>query len=79
MADFIKDELTKLNIKSLPSPTNQIFVSFSKKVALELIDTFGLEKWSENDKEIVVRIVTSFATKKGDANELISYIKNLKQ
>ena len=77
MADLIKDELTNLGIALSPSPTNQIFVSFQRKVAEELINTFGLEKWIDNDEEMVVRIVTSFATKKEDVSTLCNYIKKL--
>lgn len=77
MADLVKEELSKLNIETLPSPTNQIFVSFPRIKALKLIEEFGLEKWIDNDSEIVVRIVTSFATKKEDINDLVNYIKTL--
>ena len=77
MADLIKDELSNLGVELSPSPTNQIFVSFKRNIAEELINVFGLEKWIDNGEEMVVRIVTSFATKKEDVSTLCNYIKKL--
>lgn len=77
MANLIKDGLLELNLNLGNSPTNQIFVKCDKEMANELIDVFGLEKWIEEEDGITVRIVTSFATKKEDVDELLNYIKKL--
>ena len=77
MASLIIDGLKELGLNPLPSPTNQIFISFPRNISLNLIDTFGLEKWIDNEEEIVVRIVTSFSTKREDVEDLLRYIKNL--
>lgn len=77
IADYIKEALIELNIETLPSPTNQIFVEFKRDISLDLIKVFGLEKWEDKDETIIVRIVTSFNTSKENADELISYIKEI--
>lgn len=77
MADLLKEELNKLNLPLLDSPTNQIFVSFKRDVAIILMKEFGLEKWEDRGEEIIVRLVTSFLTKKEDIDEFITYVKNL--
>ena len=69
--------LVSLNLNLGNSPTNQIFVKCDNEMANELIDVFGLEKWIEEEDGITVRIVTSFATKKEDVDELLDYIKKL--
>ena len=76
MGDLIKEGFKKMNISMLDSPTNQIFATFNKKEANEYIDRFDLEKWSEDEKEITVRFVTSFATKEEDVYELLRFIKD---
>lgn len=77
MASLVVAGLNKLDVKMLPSPTNQIFASFSRKNAEELIEVFGLERWIDNGDDEVVRIVTSFSTKEEDVSDLLSYIENL--
>lgn len=79
MADYIKVELKNLKVKfDGESFTNQIFVVFDVDKAKKLIEDFGLEFWNEvNDKEWVVRIVTSFMTKKEHCEQIIEYIKKL--
>ncbi len=75
IAIYLKEELIKLHIDILPSPTNQIFVSFKKDFALRLINRFALEKWEDKGETMVVRIVTSFNTSKENIDELIDSIK----
>lgn len=77
MANLIKDGLKRLNVDMGESPTNQIFVSFPREIANELMKEFGLEKWIDKGEEIVVRIVTSFSTKKEDVDDLLGYIEKL--
>ncbi len=75
MADYLKEGLKDLNVKMLDSPTNQIFATFSKEKANLLIKEYGLELWEDKENEVVVRFVVSFATKKEDVDELLSFIK----
>ena len=77
VGQYILSALKEMNIETLPSPTNQIFVSFNRDISLELIKVFGLEMWEDNGDKIIVRIVTSFNTSKENADEIISYIKKI--
>ena len=76
VADYLKEQLVACNINILPSPTNQVFATLSKKNANLLIKEYGLELWEDKGEEIVVRFVTSFTTKKEDVDELIAFIKS---
>ena len=76
VADYLKEGLKALNIKMLPSPTNQIFVILPKEKANRLIKEFSLELWEDRGEELVARIVTSFTTKKADADTLIGFVKS---
>jgi len=75
VADYLKEGLKALNLKMLDSPTNQVFVTFSKEDAKLLIKEYGLELWEDKKAEIVVRFVVSFTTKKEDVDELLDFIK----
>lgn len=75
MADYLKEELNKLNIKMLNSPTNQVFVKIYKKAARVLIKEYALELWEDLGDVQIVRFVVSFTTKKEDIDELISFVK----
>lgn len=77
MASLVKAGLTKIGVEIYPSPTNQLFISLPRDIALKLIEVFGLEKWIDNGDMMVVRIVTSFSTTKEDVDDLINYIKEL--
>ena len=76
VADYLKEQLNALHMKTLPSPTNQVFVTLNKKDAQLLIKEYGLELWEDQGEEWVVRFVTSFTTKKEDVDELIAFIKS---
>ena len=60
----------------LESPTNQVFATFDKDFANELIKEYGLELWEDKGNELVVRFVVSFTTKKSDVDDLLNFIKN---
>lgn len=76
MADLIKNGLNELNIEYIKdSPTNQIFVTVDNELANKLIKEYGCELWEENKNNKVVRLVTSFNTKKEDVDELINDLK----
>ena len=75
MADYLKDGLKSLNVKTLDSPTNQVFAYFNPHDAETLIREYGLELWEDLGNEVVVRFVVSFTTKKEDIDELIDYLK----
>ena len=74
MADYIKENLSKNGVKVDPSPTNQIFITLSKKASLLTIDKYDVELWEEKEKENVIRVVTSFNTDLESCNELINDI-----
>lgn len=75
VADYLKEELNKLGINLLDSPTNQVFVRLNKKDAQLLIKEYGLELWEDLKEELIVRFVVSFTTKKEDVDELINFVK----
>ena len=60
----------------LESPTNQVFATFDKNFANELIKEYGLELWEDKGNELVVRFVVSFTTKKSDVDDLLNFVKN---
>ena len=74
MADYIKENLSKNGVKVDPSPTNQIFITLSKKASLLTIEKYDVELWEEKEKENVIRVVTSFNTDLESCNELINDI-----
>ena len=76
VADYLKEGLKENNVTILPSPTNQVFATLSKKDASLLIKEYGLELWEDKGDDVIVRFVVSFTTKKEDVDELIAFIKN---
>ena len=75
-AKLIREGLNNLGLPLIgSSKSNQIFVEVPKKLAKTLMDKFGVELWEDRDRTQVIRIVTSFNTKKKDAEELIEFIK----
>ena len=74
MADLIKENLLAGGVKVANSPTNQIFVTLSKKASQLAIEKYDLELWEEKETENVVRIVTSFNTNVESCKELINDI-----
>ena len=77
VADYLKDGFNKLNLNTLYSPTNQVFLTIRKDQALDLIKRYGCEKWEDKGNELTIRFVTSFLTSKEDVDELIHYISTL--
>lgn len=73
-ADIIRNGLLR---KGIPleggSVTNQIFVRLPKQKAEAVCERFGCEKWAENGEAQVIRVVTSFATKTEDCDELLAF------
>lgn len=66
-ANLIREKLNELGIKEyMPSTTNQIFVKLSNEVASKLHQEVLFEDFLGLDDGVVVRFVTSFATKKDD-------------
>ncbi len=58
-----------------PSPTNQIFVLFSKAAAEELSKKVEMSFWENVDEDrLIMRIATSWATKSEDVDRLISVL-----
>ena len=77
MAERIRDIFDRLSIPYLNAPTNQVFPTFSRDIALSLIDRYGLEIWEDNNEKMIVRFVTSFLTKEEDIVELDQYLSRL--
>lgn len=75
MAKIIKETFIEKGFAVLPSPTNQLFVTFERNKALEMINKFGCELWEDLGDKITIRFVTSFNTSIENVNELIEYIK----
>ncbi len=73
-AEKIKEALVERGVELYgQSPTNQIFVTLENAKAQALMDRFGCEKWLEAGEKTVVRIVTSFATKDEETEEIIKF------
>lgn len=77
MADLLKEGFNKLNLDTSYSPTNQVFATFNKPLAENLIERYGSEKWEDLGDKMTIRFVTSFNTEKEDVEELINYISKL--
>lgn len=74
-AKRIRDGLTALGIELVGnSRTNQIFLRVKKPLAEMLMDRYGVELWTDRGDEQTVRIVTSFATKEADCDELLAFV-----
>lgn len=75
-ADIIRSALRKKGYKeAFPSPTNQIFVLFSKEKAKELQEKVELSFWENPDEEhTILRICTSWATCGEDVEKLIAFL-----
>ena len=66
MAEEIAKILIDHNVETTYYHTNQVFATFKKEKALKMIELFDLEKWSEDEKNIKIRFVSSFMTTKRD-------------
>lgn len=74
-ASYIAGKLRgKVKFASEPV-TNQIFVVLDREKGGALIRDFGCELWEDRGDELVVRIVTSFATTEEDCDGLISFFE----
>lgn len=76
-AQCIADELIKLGYQFLSEPvSNQIFPILPTIVINRLLKDFDFYIWEEiNSENSVVRIVTSWATKKEDVNRFLTLLK----
>ena len=66
LAAKLRNGLASLGLSLGSSPTNQIFVTLPKPIALSLIDEFGCEKWEDKGGEMTIRFVVSFACEEED-------------
>ena len=71
--------LGQLGYDPLPSPTNQIFVSFPRELANKCIQRYGCELWEDKGEQIMIRFVTNFTTEDEDVDEALSYLDNQKK
>lgn len=78
IAQYLKEELKGLGVKFfMNSPTNQQFIILKNEVIEVLKNKFEFEVWEPGETETVIRLVTSFASKKEDVDTLISCLKEL--
>ena len=76
MAAILRNGLAELGVELVGSSrTNQLFLKAEKELAEKLTERYGAEPNGEADGMPVVRLVTSFATKKEDCEELLRYLK----
>lgn len=78
LANQLKAYFASKNFKQIDSPTNQVFVTFNKKLAYDVINQFGCELWEENDDDITVRFVTSFTATENNIKEVIDWFEGRK-
>ena len=77
MALLIKEGLLKIGIPLYGnSATNQIFIILEKEKTNGVLQRFSLEYWGEEGNKDILRIVTSFKTKKEDVEDLLSYLSS---
>jgi threonine aldolase len=78
MADILRDELSKANIRFLnQSPSNQIFPILPHSLINELQSKYAFHVWEKIDSDYsAIRLVTSWATKE---EEVAAFIEDLKQ
>lgn len=75
MAAVLRCGLTELGVELVgSSKTNQLFLKAETNLAQKLTERYGAEPNGEADGKPVVRLVTSFATKKDDCEELLRYM-----
>ncbi len=79
LAYLIKKEFQSFGIKLLfDSPTNQQFFIIENSLLAKIEEKFLFQFWhKEDENHTAVRVCTSWATKKEDIDELISYVKSL--
>lgn len=79
-ADLIRGKLKELGIEEyMPSTTNQIFIALPFAVVEKLHEEFIFEDFIAVDDKMVIRLVTSFATKEAEVLELFPILeKHLK-
>lgn len=77
MADLLRDEISKSNIKFLNhSPSNQIFPILPNSLITELQNKYSFHIWEKIDSDhSAIRLVTSWATKE---EELRLFINDMK-
>lgn len=77
-ANMIRTKLTELGIKEyMPSTTNQIFIKLPNNIAQKLHEQVIFEDFLGLDDGVVIRFVTSFATKEEDVVELIMILDSI--
>lgn len=75
MAALIREGLSKKKIPVVGSAlSNQIFIRVSEEKAHFLTEKYGLELWTDEGTEKILRIVTSFATKE---DEIRAFLQDL--
>ena len=78
MALLLKKKLSEKGIEACyESPTNQQFFKFSNETIERLSEQFMFELWNDGEKESVIRLVCSWATKEEDIDQLIDFISKL--
>lgn len=77
-ANLLVSELEKLGLKLYgKSITNQVFVYLPNKILDELYKDYLFEYWIKEEKQSVIRFVTSFTTEKNHVLGLVDRIKEL--
>ncbi|MCR5079227.1 MAG: aminotransferase class I/II-fold pyridoxal phosphate-dependent enzyme [Bacilli bacterium] len=78
MAKKIREGLREIGVRLYGnSPTNQIFIYVEKEKRNAVLQRFALEPWGEEGNEAILRIVTSYATKEKEVDELLAYFRNI--
>jgi len=77
-ASLLKKGLKYLGVKlAFDSPTNQQFLILDKKVEQELAKKYEFEIWERKKDKTIIRLVTSWATKKETVNIFLADLKSI--
>lgn len=77
-AKLLKDGLKSLGLViPYDSSTNQVFVSLNMDIVNKIKEFTSFEVWEKNEDEVIIRLVTSFASKYEEIEEFINILSEI--
>lgn len=79
MADLLRSGIQKYGYNFLSNaPTNQIFPIFKEDIVLALEKEFAFYRWSEDERGIAIRLITSWATEEKEVKRFLDLLGTIK-